>query len=226
MNPQLYFVSLPGLFGREEKHLFLTPTKDAAVARAAHHRQRVTFACSLALSYPHRPSAMLNPTNGHFYDINLTNVTGNSAIPLAASSSYLGVTGHAVTITSADEDMFVHNLATSYNATKCLWIGLHGVQLNSSTNVWDWRWAVGPEVNQTSNYTMWSPDAPVNNTADQCGLICPIRIPTTGAPTNWTNRLCDSTNVTAYVVVEYECEPGYSFGPTACQGGCRTGFPS
>ena len=163
---------------------------------------------------------MLNTANGHFYDIILTNVTGNNTISTAADSSYHGVTGHAVTITSASEDMFVHGLATSYNVTVCIWIGLKGVQLNASTNEWDWRWAAGPEANQIVNYTNWSPQSPVNKSEDQCGLICPIRVPQPGAPTNWTNRLCDSGNVIAYVVVEYECDLGLSFGNTSCQGLC------
>jgi hypothetical protein len=76
-----------------------------------------------------------NPANGNYYKAIGDYISFDDAIAASASSTYEGVNGHLVTITSKQENDFVHN---QVNATS--WIAA-----NDSATESDWRWAVGPE---------------------------------------------------------------------------------
>ncbi|HXT68245.1 MAG TPA: PEP-CTERM sorting domain-containing protein [Vicinamibacterales bacterium] len=79
--------------------------------------------------------------------------TWSAAQAAAAASTFGGVNGHLVTITSAAENSFLAGLATSYNLTGFLgaWIG--GNYLG---------WLVGPEAGQPHTYTNFGGGEPNN----------------------------------------------------------------
>jgi hypothetical protein len=86
--------------------------------------------------------------DGHYYEVVNTNVTWTEALRASAAKSLNGVTGHLVTITSAQEQGFLTNLVNqTVNKgwdNKSIWIaasdaGQEGV----------WKWVDGPEAGKT-----------------------------------------------------------------------------
>src|SRR5262249_45206706 len=63
------------------------------------------------------------PTNGHYYDLILTNITWQDALADASSNSFLGLPGHLATITSsAESDFILANFATG-SESSFAWLG-------------------------------------------------------------------------------------------------------
>lgn len=95
--------------------------------------------------------------NGHWYEYISTPVAATEAFDAAAASSWSGMDGYLVTVTSAEENSFVADLAGGALA----WMG--GSDDGASVN--DWTWRVGPEAGQAFTYTNWGGGEP----NDCCG---------------------------------------------------------
>lgn len=97
---------------------------------------------------------ILNPSNGHYYDYVAGAFTWAAADTAADASSYLGMSGHLVTITSGAENAWiVANLTTSTQP----WIGLY--QLAGSLEPsGGWTWVTGEAL----SYVNWAPGEPNN----------------------------------------------------------------
>lgn len=90
--------------------------------------------------------------NDHYYDVvSTTPQSWEASVADAAATTYLGMTGHMVTITSAEENTFVFDLMQS--------IG-HVSFLGGSDSVTEglWQWVTG----ETWDYENWSPGEPNN----------------------------------------------------------------
>ena len=158
---------------------------------------------------------LVNPANGHFYEA--VTVSGGidwfDARDAAELQSYLGVQGHLVTITSAQEDNFIamnfpeafaprpiptppgcEGPTTVENSCGLPYL-LGGFQpLNSPEPDGDWRWVTGePFV-----YTNWHPSEPNNflDRPEDCLAFV------ASAPV-WNDVQCDDRRHGGYVV-EYD----------------------
>jgi hypothetical protein len=113
-------------------------------------------------------SAMAAPVywadNGHSYEIINTACTWEEARDLAAATSYNGVQGHLVTITSAVENQFLTAVLGSGEDNDLLhyhWTG--GYQLASSDEpAGGWSWVTG----EAFSYSNWADGEP-NNYGDE-----------------------------------------------------------
>ena len=94
--------------------------------------------------------------NGHYYEVMGNWVTPETAAALAAASSYQGIDGHLVTITSDDEQAFIDAL-NAYNWA--YWLGA-----SDAGEEGVWRWIAGPEEGQllSATYANWQPGEPNN----------------------------------------------------------------
>jgi hypothetical protein len=95
--------------------------------------------------------------SGHYYDfIAGTGVTWDAAQLAAASSSYLGVSGHLATITSAAEDLFIRTIFTAQTAKFVgPWLGASwdGTAYGTTGG---WSWVTG----EGFVYTGWNSGEP------------------------------------------------------------------
>ena len=116
--------------------------------------KKLALALALAAAGAAQAAPVYNAANGHYYEYFGDAVTAEQAFVLAASKSYLGMTGYLTTITSKDENTFV---ATTANGALA-WIGGsdHGAAVN------DWTWRSGPEAGQAFTFTNWAPGEPNN----------------------------------------------------------------
>ncbi len=89
--------------------------------------------------------------NGHWYEFIDRNADWNDARAAALASTFNGMQGHLVTITSNDENTFAAGVANGILA----WAGAsdNGVEGN-------FMWADGPEAGQSVTYTNWNPGEP------------------------------------------------------------------
>jgi len=103
-----------------------------------------------------------NPTNGHMYRFIPGQISWSSARTNAKASTFEGVPGYLVTITSADEQSFINSKVSAYN----IWTGL-----SDETQEGYWRWMDGPEAgtiirigsnNQSGKYNIWAGGEPNN----------------------------------------------------------------
>jgi hypothetical protein len=86
-----------------------------------------------------------NPTNGHVYKSVASSVDYVTAKSLAAQSTYEGVQGYLVTITSQDEQNFIVEKTSQNN----IWIALEDIEIEGH-----WKISAGPEAGtliKTSN---------------------------------------------------------------------------
>jgi hypothetical protein len=90
------------------------------------------------------------PTNGHFYQPVSGSRTYTSAKSAAASQTFKGQTGYLVTITSQDEQNFIHANVPVSN----IWFALSDAGLEGQ-----WRIDAGPE----NGTLVWTASASVNN---------------------------------------------------------------
>lgn len=93
--------------------------------------------------------------NGHWYEFFSTQLTAEEAFAAAAASSFMGMPGYLVTVTSADENQFV-----SSNVAQGLLAWLGGSDAGAPVNNWTWR--VGPEAGQAFTFTSWGGGEPNN----------------------------------------------------------------
>ncbi len=160
---------------------------------------------------------VLNPANGHFYEA--VTVSGGidwfDARVAAESSSFRGVQGHLVTITSAQEDNFIAtNLPEAFaprpaendcaggptpESNSCgdpYWLG--GFQPTGSPPgepAGDWEWVTG----EPFDYTNWADGEPndFDGREEDCLAPHPNLTPA------WNDASCDDRRIGGYVV-EYD----------------------
>jgi|GEM_PF-494699 len=82
-------------------------------------------------------NALYNPDNGHYYQLinNGSNISWTDARDAAATSTYFGMQGYLVTITSEEENNFIADLINSNT-----WIGA-----SDAAEEGVWRWVTGCE---------------------------------------------------------------------------------
>ncbi len=124
--------------------------------------------------------------NGRYYSYLSTSVTYNSAYSLASNSTYLGLQGHLVTVSSQDEFAFLK--ATFGNLS--FWIAASDAQREGS-----WIWTAGPDTGLAVSSMFWAPGQPGNGTAANCAVM---------NSTGFDDQSCNSFS--AAYVVEYECQ--------------------
>lgn len=100
-------------------------------------------------------SVKFNGANGHFYQRVDTPTTWFDARIAAANMSYLGMTGHLATITSAQENAYIAVNLGGPDAVAAHWLG--GYQDTSalvySEPAGGWRWITG----EAWSFTNWAP---------------------------------------------------------------------
>lgn len=106
--------------------------------------------------------AVADGGNGHFYELVTTPLTFDQASAAAQASTFMGVSGHLVTITSAAEQAFLDTLnPTNIDA----WIGA-----SDTDHEGVFEWVTGPEAGQvfwtaadgTITYSNWNSGEPNN----------------------------------------------------------------
>lgn len=94
--------------------------------------------------------------NGHYYEIVTTSLNWDAANLAAQSRSWLGVSGHLVTVTSASENLFL-TAAFGVVALDQKWLG--GFQPSGSPEPGgNWRWVTG----EPFSFQGWGPGEPNN----------------------------------------------------------------
>jgi PKD repeat protein len=110
---------------------------------------------------------VLNPANGHYYDIisGQNGITWSQAKIAGQSLTYKGLTGHLVTITSAEENDFVVSNYAGYFGSNNYFLG--GYQPSGSPEPSSgWQWVTG----EPWSYTNWEPDSPGNHYGGDDGV--------------------------------------------------------
>ncbi|MEM8709673.1 MAG: C-type lectin domain-containing protein [Planctomycetota bacterium] len=103
---------------------------------------------------------VVNPANGHVYELISSTVDWSQARSFAESSTHQGVQGHLVTISDEAERIFVSSLT---GAT--VWIGAHQDTTSSSYSEPNggWTWITG----EPFQYTFWASGEPNNSPAGE-----------------------------------------------------------
>lgn len=147
--------------------------------------------------------------NGHYYELADTALGWAAANTAASGYTYLTAKGHLVSITSSAENDFLRSIFATG------WIGANDLAVNGV-----FRWISGGPDNNTvlnnSTYLNWEPTNPKNTSGYDCVQL-------NGATASscigcWTTAPC-TTPVLPFIV-EYECNTGYEFNATGCQGHC------
>lgn len=94
--------------------------------------------------------------NGHWYEFVSTTKSWTNALADASSSTFMGMTGHLVTITDAAENAFVLSVTNGARA----WIG--ATDLDAFSSEGNFVWAAGPEAGTPLAYSNWIPGEPNN----------------------------------------------------------------
>jgi len=107
-----------------------------------------------------RDVPVLNPANGHYYQVVSTTVDWNTADQMARSMTHLGLPGHLATLANAAEDQFVY-FTLAGGPLGNAWLG--GYQdLNApsySEPLGGWTWVTG----EAFIYTNWTTGEPNDN---------------------------------------------------------------
>ncbi len=98
---------------------------------------------------------VLNPANGHYYEVVVEDwINWHDARVAAGTSTFMGIRGHLATITSQDENDFIAGIVPS---DVSFWVG--GFQPSGSPEpAGNWQWVTG----EPFDYTNWAPDEPNN----------------------------------------------------------------
>lgn len=134
---------------------------------------------------------LLNSANGHYYDLIDASTNWDDANTAASSLTYLGIFGHLVTITDAQENFFLTSTFGS-SALHLHWMG--GLQpVGSSEPDGGWSWLTS-EVFAFSN---WWPGEPNNNGGTEDRIIFDHGVTANGK--SW-NDYTGGWNANGYVV--------------------------
>lgn len=142
--------------------------------------------------------------NGHYYEIVLQNGTWSAARTAAESRTWLGVSGHLVSITSAAENQF---LTTTFGGSSLdlKWTG--GFQPAGSPEPGGgWTWTTG----EAFSFNGWSPGEPNNVGGSENVIVFAHALQSWGKP--WSD-FNGSGSLTGFVV-EYPV-PGPGALPAA-----------
>jgi hypothetical protein len=109
------------------------------------------------LPHPLPRVPVLNPENGHYYEIVRQSrlISFDEALWGAAARSHLGIPGHLVTITSPTEQDFLAVVFQLASSSHSAWIAASDAEMEG-----DWRWVAGPEKGQLfwrGDYTNGTP---------------------------------------------------------------------
>jgi len=132
---------------------------------------------------------VLNPANGHHYELISTILSWTDAKSAAEASVFEGVNGHLVTITSASENAFVEGLVPN---NSIVWIGFTD-EVNEGT----FLWVTGEPV----IYTNWNAGEPNDSGPGEDYAEFLADPPFSGSP--WNDVQNVRSGNTGYVV-EYE----------------------
>jgi hypothetical protein len=146
---------------------------------------------------------VLNPANGHYYQVVTTTVDWPTADQIAQSFTYQGLQGHLVTISDAAEDQFVY-FTLAGGALGNAWLGAYQ-DMSSPTYsepAGGWTWVTG----EPFIYTNWYPGEPNNSTGGQEHYLG------YWPADQWNDYAASSANVARFVV-EYESS---SIGTSYC----------
>jgi hypothetical protein len=128
--------------------------------------------------------------NGHYYYTSFEYASYQTASATALSTSFNGLQGHLVTVTSLNEFNF---LKTTF-ANSTFWIAASDTQSEGI-----WTWTAGPESGLVITPSFWSPGQPNSGTAANCAVM---------SLAGWDDRRCSS--FLAPYVVEFECQSATS----------------
>lgn len=153
---------------------------------------------------------IFNPENGHYYEALRFGMTWELARTEAATRSYLGLSGHLVTITSASENDFVYGsvyptaFTASTSGTRFEWVWLGGFQLPGSIEPDSgWSWVTG----ELFDYSNWDTGQPSDTGGNPNGEHQDLLIMWSGGTWNdITGPAFGSGSVVGYIV-EYEVVP-------------------
>ena len=152
------------------------------------------------------------PTNGHYYDLILTNITWQDALADASSNTFLGLPGHLATITSvAENDFILTNFATGSDSSFA-WLGGSAPAEN---DVWLWsaglevgvQFALGFSPTPPYNYANWGGVEPNHSQPDENYLMMNIGLLFSGIETGqWADAspTPSPNNPVIGYIVEYE----------------------
>ncbi len=99
-------------------------------------------------------SAILNPENGHYYELVTDALTWNDAKSFAESQTVSGLSGHLATISNSAENQFISETFAS-QSSHGLWIG--GYQMPDAAEPGDgWRWV----TDEPWEFTNWHTNEP------------------------------------------------------------------
>ena len=157
-------------------------------------------------------SSLVNFFNGHYYEVREDLLSWSAAVTASASSTYLGVSGHLVTVTTFAEYQYIQKMTAL-----TVWLGASDL----GTSKFNYTWVVGPDTGISANATFkaWAQNQPDNNanTEDCLQIYAPFN--------NITNNWNDGNCAIAYsFVIEYECPAGYAFSATGCIGKLYCGY--
>jgi len=146
----------------------------------------------LCAARPTLADPILNPANGHYYQVVHSPVDWYEASTAAIGTSWLGISGHLATITSSDENLFLTNTFGAGSLNLC-WLG--GYQPPGSPEpAGGWAWVTG----EPFSFWGWFPSEPNNDGAGSEDRVCfahPVQ--PWGKP--W-NDLWGEENIAGYVV--------------------------
>ncbi len=126
--------------------------------------------------------------NEHHYYLVTGTLSFSAAKTAAESISYLGWSGHLVTISSPEERQF---LQSTFGNSK-FWIAASDAQQEAS-----WTWTSGVESGFEIKPTYWLSGQPNGGTLGNCAFM-------DSSQNGWDDQSCDSF-LTGYVV-EFECQ--------------------
>ena len=155
------------------------------------------------MSITHVPDALepyVEMNLSRLYELQLSAVSASAALTLSSVGSYRGVAGHLLSIHDAMENAFVKWLVGAQQ----VWMGLHRAQANGP-----WVLLAGSGTSSSPNYTHWLYGHPRDGSdSSDCAVF-------DGSTGRWIDESCDAYSP---YVVEYDCGPGYVFGPSSCIG--------
>ena len=154
--------------------------------------------------------------NGHYYEyfqsISIFDglFTFDTAKANAESSTYLGLSGYLLTVTSEAENEFIRTsfpFLFGFGATSNLWLAATDAQ-----NDGQYRWVSGPEAGQLLGYSNFATPPFAQGTTNY--LVMVINAQTQGAPTTarWSEYVASDRTV-GYVVEYGTGDPGSSAVP-------------